>query len=200
MIARVIPALVYIHGFNSSPQSAKARLVGADLARVHPAARYLVPTLPAEPGAGAIAVLERELDALVAAGLEPVLLGSSLGGFYATYLAERRGLRAILVNPVVRPHELMAGILGEQQDLYTGERYRLAARHVAELQALYVPRLSRPQDFLVLLQTGDETLDWREAWAKYADCSVLKQVGGNHGFECFEDVLPLIYRFAHLIR
>lgn len=193
------PALVYIHGFNSSPGSAKARLVGSDLARAHPEVAYRVPALPAEPGAGAIAVLERELDALAAAGHEAVLLGSSLGGFYATWLAERRGLRAVLVNPSVQPFAHFHAYLGEQRNLHTGERYRLDERHIGELRALDVPRIRRPQDFLVLLQTGDETLDWRQAAEKYADCSVLKQLGGNHGFEHFEDVLPLIYRFAHIL-
>lgn len=191
-------AVIYIHGFNSSPQSSKARQVGADIAQRHPGVTYRVPALPAAPGAGAMRVLEGELDSLVSAGHRVVLLGSSLGGFYATWLAERRGLRAVLVNPVVRPHELFAPHLGPQQNIYTGERYELTARHVDELAALAVDRIGRPQDFLVLLQTGDETLDWRQAWTHYADCSVLKQVGGNHGFESFEDTFPLIYRFAGL--
>lgn len=192
-------ALVYIHGFNSSPQSAKARLVGAALARDLPGVTYRVPALPAAPGAGAISVVQRELEQLQADGLEPVLLGSSLGGFYATWLAEQHHLRAVLVNPVVRPHELFAPHLGEQQNLYTGERYTLTARHVDELAALAVGQITRPQDFLVLLQTGDETLDWRQAWAHYEGCALLKQVGGNHAFEHFEDAFPLIYRFAGLI-
>lgn len=192
------PALVYIHGFNSSPQSAKARLLGDDLARRHPDVRYVVPALPAEPGLAAIAALNAALDTLQAEGYAPVLLGSSLGGFYAAWLAEQRGLRAILVNPVVNPHALFAAHLGEQHNPYSGERYQLGQRHVDELRMLALPRISRPQDFLVCLQTGDETLDWRDAWAAYADCSLLKQVGGSHGFENFEDALPLIYRFARL--
>ena len=104
----------------------------------------------------------------------------------------------MLVNPVVRPHELFAGHLGEQQNIYTGERYQLTSRHVDELSSLVVAQVTQPQNFLVLLQTGDETLDWRAAGVMYADCSLLKQIGGNHGFEYFEDCLPLIYRFAGL--
>jgi predicted esterase YcpF (UPF0227 family) len=192
------PALVYIHGFNSSPQSAKARLVGADLVARNPAIPYVVPALPAAPGGEAIRVLEAVLQKLTGDGYAPVLIGSSLGGFYAAWLAEQHGLRAVLVNPVVRPHELFAPHLGEQLNTYTGERYQLTQRHVDELRMLALPRVSRPQDFLVLLQTGDETLDWRDAWTLYGDCSVLKQLGGSHGYEGFEDVLPLIYRFAGL--
>lgn len=192
-------ALVYIHGFNSSPRSAKARLLGAAMARDFPGVRYCIPALPAAPGTAALHVLQQELDALLASGLEPVLLGSSLGGFYATWLAEQRGLRAVLVNPVVRPHRLFAPYLGPQCNPYTGERYELTAAHVDELAGMAVEQVSRPRDFLVLLQTGDETLDWRDAWAHYAACSLLKLVGGDHGFEHFEDALPLIYRFAGLI-
>lgn len=186
-------AIVYIHGFNSSPQSAKARQLGAHLARRHPAVRYAVPTLPNDP-ARAIALLERSIAEL---GM-PTLLGSSLGGCYATYLAQKHGLRAVLVNPAVRPWRLFADHLGPQENLYTGERWELTMAHVDALRALEVPSIARPQDFLVLLQTGDETLDWHDAADYYRDCSVLKQVGGNHGFENFEDMFPLIYRFAGL--
>jgi len=193
------PALVYIHGFNSSPGSAKAQLFGAALARHFPAVRYCVPALPAAPGVAAMNTLQRELDGLAAAGLQPVLLGSSLGGFYAAWLAEQRGLRAVLVNPVVRPHTLFAPYLGPQRNPYTGEHYELTRVHVDELAGFAVERISRVQDLLVLLQTDDETLDWRDAWQHYAGCSLLKLVGGNHGFEHFEDVFPLIYRFAGLI-
>lgn len=192
-------ALVYIHGFQSSPQSAKARQFGAALARDFPAVRYLVPGLGFDPVA-ALATLERSLDALAADGEPaPVLLGSSMGGFYAAILAERRGLRAVLVNPAVRPHELLRGFLGPVSNPYTGEQYVLGERDVAALAAMDVPPPARPQDLFVLLQTGDETLDWRQAAEKYADCAVLVQRGGNHAFEYFEDTFPLIYRFAGLI-
>jgi predicted esterase YcpF (UPF0227 family) len=192
-------ALVYIHGFNSSPRSAKAQLFAAALARDFPSVRYCIPALPAAPGAAAMHVLQRELDSLLACGLEPVLLGSSLGGYYATWLAETRGFRAVLVNPVVLPHELFAPYLGPQCNPYTGESYVLTQAHVEELAGMAVERVSRAADFLVLLQTGDETLDWRAAWAHYADCCLLRLVGGDHGFEHFEDTFPLIYRFAGLI-
>lgn len=188
-----VPAIIYIHGFNSSPQSAKARQLGDHLARHHPDVRYAVPVLPNDP-ARAIALLEQVVVELGS----PLLLGSSLGGCYATYLAERHRLRAALVNPAVRPWRLFAGYLGPQVNHHSGERWELTTAHVDALRALEVPVISRPKDFLVLLQTGDETLDWRDAADYYRDCSVLKQVGGSHGFDNFEDVLPLIYRFAGL--
>lgn len=186
-------AILYIHGLNSSPQSIKARQLAADLARRHPGAACAIPALPNDPAA-AIALLERAITALG----RPLLLGSSLGGCYATFLAQKHGLRTVLVNPAVRPWLHFDGYLGTQVNHYTGERWELTMTHVAALRALDVPTIACPQDFLVLLQTGDETLDWRAAAAFYSDCSVLKQVGGNHGFENFEDCLPLIYRFAGL--
>lgn len=187
------PAILYIHGFNSSPQSAKAQQLAAHLARHHPDTRCSAPALPNDP-ARAIALLEQ---AIVELG-QPLLLGSSLGGCYATYLAEKHRLRAVLVNPAVRPWRLFAGYLGPQVNHYTGEHWELTAAHVEALRALEVPAISRPEHFLVLLQTGDETLDWRDAADYYRDCSLLRQLGGSHGFDNFADVLPLIYRFAGL--
>ncbi len=190
--------LVYIHGFQSSPQSAKARQLAADLADRHPSVRFVAPGLGFDPAA-ALATLEAALDALAAQGCPaPVLVGSSMGGFYATILAERRRLKAVLVNPAVRPFELLRGFLGPVTNPYTGEQYILGERDVEALRAMDVARPSRPQDLLVLLQTADETLDWRQAAEKYADCSVLKLLGGNHAFEHFEDCFPLLYRFAGL--
>lgn len=187
------PAILYIHGFNSAPQSTKAQQLAAHLARHHPDTRCSAPALPNDP-ARAIALLEQ---AIVELG-QPLLLGSSLGGCYATYLAEKHRLRAVLVNPAVRPWRLFAGYLGPQVNHYTGEHWELTAAHVEALRALEVPAISRPEHFLVLLQTGDETLDWRDAADYYRDCSLLRQLGGSHGFDNFADVLPLIYRFAGL--
>lgn len=187
------PAILYIHGFNSSPQSAKAQQLAAHLARHHPDTRCAAPALPNDP-ARAIALLEQAIAELG----QPLLLGSSLGGCYATYLAEKHRLRAVLVNPAVRPWRLFAGYLGPQVNHYTGEHWELTAAHVEALRALEVPAISRPEHFLVLLQTGDETLDWRDAADYYRDCSLLRQLGGSHGFDNFADVLPLIYRFAGL--
>lgn len=192
-------ALVYIHGFQSSPQSAKARQLADGLGRAHPGVRLVAPALSFDPR-DCMARLEQALDALAGVGVsKPLLVGSSMGGFYATAMAERRQLRAVLVNPAVRPHELLAGHLGEELvNPHSGERHRLDGNDLDAFRALAVARPSRPQDLLVLLQTGDEILDWRQAAETYADCSVVKLLGGNHSFENFEDVFPLIYRLGGL--
>ena len=191
-------AVVYVHGFQGSPRSAKARQLGKALARERNTVAYRVPALGFEPRA-AMRAVENTLDELAAAGCAaPVLVGSSMGGFYASCLAERRALRAVLVNPAVRPFELFRHRLGPVENPWTGERHVLCEADLDALREYDVPRLSRPADCLLMLQTGDETLDWRQAWQKYVDCPVVKLIGGNHAFEHFEDTFPLLYRFAGL--
>ena len=152
------PTILYIHGLNSSPLSQKARQLSAALTRIGMAGCLRVPALHHHPRR-AIAQLETELAVLG----RPLLVGSSLGGYYATHLAERHGLRALLINPAVLPHRRFDGYLGPQTNLYSGEVWELTHDHVVALAELEVPP---PQDagrYQVWLQTGDETLDYRQA-------------------------------------
>jgi len=125
-----------------------------------------------------------------------MLVGSSLGGYYATHLAERYGTRAVLINPAVRPYEGLQPYLGAQLNPYTGERYELTRGHFDELKALEVERITRPSRYLLLVQTGDEVLDWREAVAFYAGAWQSVQGGGDHAFRDFEAQIPALLRFA----
>lgn len=183
--------LIYIHGFNSSPQSQKARDTAAWLAVHRPELRLRVPTLPYDPEA-AILLLEKTVQSCHDA---PGLIGSSLGGFWATVLAERLGLRAVLINPAVRPHQLLSAYLGENRNYHTGETYVLEPRHVEILRALEVEQISRPQDLWVLLETGDETLDYRQAVSYYAGCPQDVREGGSHAFDSYVERLPEILAF-----
>ena len=152
--------LLYIHGFNSSAASFKARLLRAALAERQREHEFVCPNLPPAP-AEAIAGLERLI------GRErPCLVGSSLGGFYATWLAEKHGLPAVLVNPAIRPYRLLSGYVGRQKNLYTGAEYELTQQHVDELRALE-PASITPERYLLIVTTGDEVLDYREAVAMY---------------------------------
>ncbi|RCX26167.1 YqiA/YcfP family alpha/beta fold hydrolase [Thioalbus denitrificans] len=187
------PAILYIHGFNSSPESHKARILVARMEALGLGDRIRVPALSDRPERAALQ-LEAEVERLLPGGL--ALVGSSLGGYYATWLAERHGLRAVLVNPAVRPYELLADYLGPQQNLYTGERYELVAEHITALRALDVERVSHPGRFLLLLQSGDETLDFRQALRKYPDSPRILMAGGSHGFENFEAVAERVLRFC----
>ena len=185
--------LLYLHGFNSSHASHKAQVLQAHLDRRGRGAELLAPDLPHRP-AQAIALVESLLAQLPR---KPTLVGSSLGGYYATGLAERHDLQAVLINPVVAPYRLLAPLLGPQQNLYTGEIYELTAQHLAELQALEVEAL-HPERYLLLVQTGDEVLDYREAVARFAGAQQIVIAGGDHGFQEFEKYLDEILAFAEM--
>ena len=123
-------------------------------------------------------------------------VGSSLGGFYATHLAETYGAKAVLINPAVHPDRDLAAYVGAQRNPYTGEAYELTAGHFAELSAFKVARIARPQRYLLLVQTGDEVLDYRVAVAFFAGAWQLVQGGGDHTFHDFAVQIPVILRFA----
>lgn len=183
--------IVYLHGFNSSPASGKAKLLGAHMAGLGRQADYFCPVLPNSP---------REAIAFVESGLAqhngPVtLIGSSLGGFYATHLAEKHGWKAVLVNPAVHAHQLMRGALGRQTNWHSGEKWELTEAHLAELAALDVPAISQPERYLLLAQTGDEVLDYRDAVAYYAGATQIIEDGGDHGFTGFERHFQTILDF-----
>jgi uncharacterized protein len=187
--------LVYLHGFRSSPASVKARQLGHAVAALPAADRpaFHVPELHHRPAHAMAAILER------VAGVDAstlTLVGSSLGGFYATYAAERLGARAVLINPAIRPHEDLQPYRGLQANLYTGAAFDVGDAHFAELAALRVGRISRPERYLLLVQSGDEVLDYAEAVAFYAGAWQRVEGGGDHGFAGFEAQIPLLFRFA----
>ncbi len=185
------PSLIYLHGFNSARTSHKAQILEAHMAQLGRSAQFFAPDLPHRP-AQAIALLE---TLLAQTPSPPTLVGSSLGGYYATALAERHDLKAVLINPAVAPYRLLALLLGPQQNFYTGERYELTAQHMSELQALEVTAV-HPERYFLLLQTGDELLDYRDAVARYAGAKQKVIPGGDHGFQQFENHLDEILAFA----
>jgi len=183
--------LLYLHGFNSSPLSHKARQTHDYWVSLGLGADIGVPELDHEP-ARAI----EELREIVEAQELPVaLIGSSLGGYYATWLAEEYGLRAVLVNPAVNPAELWQAHLGINRNYYSGRRYEITESHVDQVRALLRPQLARPENYLLLVQTGDETLDYRLAVDKYKSATSIIQPGGNHSFVNYDALLPEIFRF-----
>ena len=185
------PAILYIHGLNSSPLSQKASQLSAALERIGMADRLRVPALHHHPRQ-ALVQLEEALTELG----RPLLVGSSLGGYYATHLAERHGLKALLINPAVTPHRRFDGYLGPQTNLYSGEVWDLTEDHVVALGELEVPPPQDTERYQVWLQTGDETLDYRDAEAFYRGCALRIQAGGDHGFQGFAERLPALLAFA----
>jgi predicted esterase YcpF (UPF0227 family) len=189
----VSAGILYLHGFCSSPASWKVRLLTEALAARGQADRLFCPALAHVPNA-AIA----QTEAIIGEHAGPLtLVGSSLGGFYATWLAEKHGLRAVLINPAVAAPLSLDAFVGTQTNLYTGEAFEFTAAHVAQLRALEAPRVT-PQRYLLLVETGDELLDYRQAVARYAGCRQVVLPGGDHSFTRFPELLPQLLEYCGL--
>ena len=184
--------LIYLHGFMSSPLSAKATLTREYLAARNPSIQFHVPSLPdyPEPAWQAAAVAVEAALSLGTVGL----IGSSMGGFVATLLAERYDLRAVLVNPSARPYRRVHQYFGENTNPYTGQRFVLEECHAQWLEQAQ-PAAIHPERYWLLTQMGDEVLDYCEAVEVYAGCRQTVEPGGNHQFVGFERYLPGLVDF-----
>ncbi len=188
--------IVYLHGFRSSPASIKATRLSEAVAALPQAVRpqLHVPELvhrPAQAIAGVIDWVDRHADPAVL-----TFIGSSLGGYYATHLAERYGTRAAMINPAVRPYDDLRAWVGVQTNLYSGAEFEVLPAHFDELLALKVARITRPQRYFLLVETGDEVLDWREAVVHYGGALQYVHGGGDHAFTRFVEQIPALLRFA----
>ena len=188
--------LLYLHGFRSSPQSAKARQVQAWVRANRPDLGWCCPQLPPSPQAAIDSVFEaisawpRERMAVV---------GSSLGGFYATVVAERTGCRAVLLNPATRPARDLAACIGEQTAWHGNERFFFRAEFIDELRRLAPPaRLTRLERYFAVIAKGDEVLSWREMSGRYAGCPMRLIEGSDHALSDFDTLLPEVTRFLGL--
>ena len=183
--------LLYLHGFRSSPSSFKARLMAARLEQLGQIHRFLCPQLPVSPREAMALVLER-----FAPGPEDTLIGSSLGGCYATWLAERIGCRAVLLNPSVRPGDRFAQYVGPQTTWHSGEPFEFRPEYVEEARALHVAQTTRPERYFLVAAKGDELLDWRDMVAHYAGARHNVLEGSDHGLSDFADYLDEVLEFA----
>jgi uncharacterized protein len=187
--------LVYLHGFNSAPQSVKGQILARAAAALPDPPRIHLPQLHHRP-ARAIRDVAAWIDREAPGGRDLTLIGSSLGGYYATILAERYGVRAVLINPAIRPYDDLRPYRGRQRNLYTGEEYEVVPGHFDELSALAVARITRPERYFLLARTGDELLDWRVAVEFYAGANQYVAGGGDHGWTDFDDEAASVLRFA----
>jgi predicted esterase YcpF (UPF0227 family) len=190
------PLLLYIHGFNSSPLSHKANVMKSYCDEQRPDIKVIVPQMPCFPQQAAnhlLDIVNQYKDEY-----QIGLVGSSLGGYMSMWLNHQFGFRAVVVNPAVKPYELLVDFLGEQENPYTHERYLLEAKHIEELKVLDTPLISQPDDFWLLQQTEDEVLDYRQAVAHFKGAKQTVEEGGDHSFIDFERYPAQIIEFLKL--
>lgn len=192
--------LLYLHGFRSSPHSVKAKRMAALVAQEHPDVRWWCPQLPPSPKEAMQLLFNGLSQWQQDAGLERLaVIGSSLGGFYATAVAERFACKAVLLNPAVEPARDLGRYTGEQTAWHNAsERFFFEPRFVDELRALRCGLLKAPDNYLAIIAKGDEVLDWREMTARYAGSRIRLLEGGDHALSDFEPHLPLIADFLGL--
>jgi predicted esterase YcpF (UPF0227 family) len=184
--------LLYLHGFRSSPKSFKARVVQQRMAQRGRAQELICPQLPASPKAAMALVLnlvERYADNLA-------IVGSSLGGFYATWLAERFGCRAVLINPSVDPLKNLAHHVGVTTSWHSDEPFEFKQEYIAELADLKVGQITRPERYFLLAATGDEVLDYRDMVAHYAGARQHVIQGSDHAVSEFEQYVDEVLDFC----
>lgn len=188
--------LLYLHGFNSSPQSHKAQLVSAYMHERHCLDDLLCPQIPAVPGDARVF-----LEQLVEETLKNHFLsfvGSSLGGYYAVYLAEKYSGPAVLINPSVKPYETLMAHLGENKFYFDEGCWEFDESHIQQLKKLDVEDITEAERYFVLLQTGDETLDYRQAESKFKNSQCIIEQGGDHAFTDLERYLQQIMQFSQI--
>ncbi len=184
--------ILYLHGFLSAPQSKKAQQTIAYCGQKGMADRIHVPTLMQGPAA-TIHKLSELIRSLPGNSLG--LIGSSLGGYYATYLAEAFHLPAVLINPAVGPLEFWESHLGEHKNYYSDHLHVVTPRYIEELRSLERNLLQYPENFMVMVQTGDETLDYRKAVSKFSDSRLVIRENGDHSYQGYDRELPDIEAF-----
>jgi len=188
--------LLYLHGFRSSPDSIKARLVRARVARDFPRVTLACPALPVSPRAAM-----EEVDDLIASWprAHMAVVGSSLGGYYATWIAERTGCRAVVLNPAVQAARDLATQVGTHPAWHDpGQTIDFLATHVQELRNYAVPAITRPERYYALIAHGDEVLDWREMSAHYAGTAGRLLPGSDHAITEFPEYLDEVLAFLDL--
>jgi predicted esterase YcpF (UPF0227 family) len=185
--------LLYLHGFRSSPQSAKARLMADHIARQHPQVQWWCPQLPPSP---------QEAMALVSAGIANwprramAVVGSSLGGYYASWVAQQTGCPSVLLNPATDPARSLERHIGEQTAWHDpAEQFFFEPRFIDELRALDVSAHPAPKRQLAVIAKGDEVLDWRDMVARYPQAQLRLLGGGDHALSDFDQHLPAIIEF-----
>lgn len=190
--------ILYLHGFRSSPDSFKARMMAGAMAERGLNEAWACPQLPASPREAIDLAMGMARDRLAnaASPRELTVIGSSLGGFYATWIAEQLGCKAVLLNPAVNAARDLATQVGEHHMYHSGAPFVFLPEYVAELAAIHAPHITQPYRYFLVAATGDEVLDWREMRDRYAGCRQRIVQGSDHGLSDFADWMPEVLEFA----
>ncbi len=185
--------ILYLHGFRSSPASMKARLMSEHMRQAGRLSEFLCPQLPASP-TRAVQLAEHLCATSDPARL--TIIGSSLGGFYATFLAEQLGCRAILLNPAVTPPPDLASYVGVSTLYHSDDVFEFKEEYVHELPLYTISRTTRPERYFLIAATGDEVLDWRAMVGHYPHSKQLVIQGSNHAIPEFGDYIDQVMAFC----
>ena len=185
--------ILYLHGFRSSPNSRKATLLRERLHSLGRGHEYVCPALPVSPRAAA------DLALGIAAAATPdalALIGSSLGGYYATWLAERLGCRAVLLNPAIAPARDLEAHLGRQPVYFSGNEIDFRPEHLQELREIDTPAVTRPERYFLVAATGDTLIDYRTMTNKYRGARQRVIVGSDHELSDFAHYMDEVLAFC----
>ncbi|MBB5367916.1 MULTISPECIES: YqiA/YcfP family alpha/beta fold hydrolase [unclassified Janthinobacterium] len=185
--------ILYLHGFRSSPLSMKSRLLAAQMQVLGRAGEWLCPQLPASPK------LAIELSLELVKNVAPAdltIIGSSLGGYYATWLAEQLGCRAVLLNPAIVPLIDLEQHVGVTTEFHSDKPFEFKREYIEELRGFAVPVITQPQRYFLIAATGDEVLDYRDMLAHYQGAQQTVIAGSDHGISEFADYLAPVLAFC----
>ena len=183
--------IVYLHGFKSSPSSNKAVLTQSALLQ-YAGVQWYCPQLSPSPKLAMQEVcnhIQKQTYQKIS------VIGSSLGGYYATYLAEKFACKASLLNPAIEPARDLEKYIGEQKTWQGDDSFYFKPEYIHELKELYVSQIKHPERYQLLVAKGDEVLDWKEMVAKYPGSSQIILEGGDHAISDYPEHLSEILRF-----
>ena len=185
--------IIYLHGFQSSPLSIKGQYNQAFCQNL-PHVQVHLPDLNMPPEQVLAYVSE-----MIACLDQVVLIGSSLGGFYATQLVAKHAVPAVLINPAMRPWQLFHNLFGAELPYGVNAQWTLDQTQLDQLEQMAVPFVQDADKILVLLQQDDEVLDYREAQRYYSNAAhqsmIMTEANGNHAMDNFADKIPMALQF-----
>ena len=186
--------ILYLHGFASSADSMKAKVIESFVKKNTSSTKILIPDLDNN-----IKNAYQQIEEIIKTESPSSIIGSSLGGFFGTYFAEKYDLLCVNINPAIPPID-MSEYLGENQNYSTGEKFVIDQGQLDWLDVMNkkIRKLKKHMNFLTLVQSGDEVLDYKLAIEYFSGSQMEVTFGGNHSFEDFESHIHRIQNFLNM--